>query len=178
MLWLSKINLTHNVLASSLGQMSVKGQEVRNEWSCWIGFSQRRQVPQEKPFHRASFVGSRLRSAALSTSLLFGGRMLEGIHNLCTYTRVTESHYLVENGAQRVSPNWEKTVAGEVCPFSRLLLSFYVLRHLIMQPWLIYNFLCRPSWPHTHKDLSCTIIPRCVLIFLFDCLIYFGYCLQ
>lgn len=68
-------------------------------------FQSERQVPQEKPFHRASFGGSRLRSAALSTSLLFGGRMLEGIHNLCTYTRVTESHYLVENGAQRVSPN-------------------------------------------------------------------------
>lgn len=140
--------------------------------------SEKAGSPGEAPFHRASFVGSRLRGAALSTSLLFGGRMLEGIHNLCTYTRVTERHYLVESGAQRVSPNWEKTVVGEVCPFSCLLLSFYALRHLIMQPWLIYNFLGRPGWPHTHDDLSCTIIPRCVLTFLFDCLIYFGYFLQ
>lgn len=100
--------------------------------------SEKAGSPGQTPFHRASFVGSRLHSAALSTSLLFGGRMLEGIRNLCTYTKMTESHYLVENRAQRILPNREKTVVGEVCPFSCLLLSFYALRqNLSLQPWQV-----------------------------------------
>lgn len=88
MLWLSNINLTDNILASSLGQISVKGAGGQ-EWTVLLNRFQSEKTGStgKTPFQMVPFVDLRHCNSILSTLLIVWQEGDRTISNLCTYAK-------------------------------------------------------------------------------------------
>lgn len=130
MLWFSNINLTDNILASSLGQISVTGAEGQ-EWTVLLNRFQSEKTGStgKPPFQMVPFVDLRHCNSTLSTLLIVWHEGDRTITNLCTYAKddMRALFGIQWKGIQRDSFMW----------VPRLILEKKVVEKI----WL-YDFLC------------------------------------